>query len=158
MKKKDRHAILLNVIKENKIKNQNMLVDYLNTHNFPTTQATVSRDIRELNITKKIDEQGDSYFSLPISPSEQLFLENEDKLTKFLSEPGITITQVEFITIIHTSPGNGQIIGILIDAIRSEKKEIVACLAGDDTILIISSNKETAKVSYEYFMSLIQKK
>ncbi|MGX7030818.1 arginine repressor [Vagococcus zengguangii] len=156
MRKADRHNIIKKVITENNIENQQQLVEFLEKENVAITQATISRDIRELNIVKSHNNDGKSYYRIISTATKgKKKISDEEKLINILSESATSITQVEFLNIITAFPGNGQIIGVLIDSLRSIFKEIVACVAGDDTVLIISKNKEDAEIVNEYFKQYI---
>ena len=156
MRKIDRHNIIKKVITENNIENQQQLVEYLKNENVEITQATISRDIRELNIIKSHNNDGKSYYRIiATATNSKKTVSDEEKLINVLSESATSITQVEFMNIITALPGNGQIIGVLIDSLRSIFKEIVACLAGDDTVLIISKSKEEAEIVHNYFNEYI---
>ncbi|MGX6962576.1 arginine repressor [Vagococcus xieshaowenii] len=156
MRKAERHNIIKKVITEHNIENQQQLVEYLENEHVAITQATISRDIRELNIVKSHNNDGKSYYRiLNTTTKAKKKISDEEKLINVLSESATDITQVEFMNIITAFPGNGQIIGVLIDSLRSIFKEIVACLAGDDTVLIISKSKEEAQIVNEYFKQYI---
>ncbi|MDN6004790.1 MAG: ArgR family transcriptional regulator, partial [Enterococcus sp.] len=64
MRKKDRHELIKQIISENPIRNQNELMDHLKSHEVSATQATISRDIRDLKIVKTIDDTGKPRFEL----------------------------------------------------------------------------------------------
>nr|WP_277756564.1 hypothetical protein [Vagococcus sp. CY53-2] len=68
-----------------------------------------------------------------------------------VSETGVSLNQIEFTNVLTVLPGNGQLIGVLIDSVRQSFDEIVGCIAGDDTILILSKSPEDAAVVNEYF-------
>lgn len=156
MRKTDRHNVIKKVITEHNIENQQQLVEYLEQENVAITQATISRDIRELNIIKSHNSDGKSYYRIINTASKgKQKISDEEKLINVLSESATGIIQVEFMNIITAFPGNGQIIGVLIDSLRSIFKEIVACIAGDDTVLIISKSREEAEIVNDYFKQYI---
>lgn len=155
MNKKERQEILKKVISDNTIENQADLIRYLEDANIHTTQSTISRDMRELNIIKSHGQDGISCYKILAIDSVELNDEtqftDEERLKKLVSEVGVSLTQIEFTNVLNVLPGNGQLIGVLIDNVRQTFKEIVGCIAGDDTILILSQSKDDATEVYEYF-------
>ncbi|MGY3773256.1 arginine repressor [Tetragenococcus solitarius] len=148
-----RQAIIKKVVTENKITTQSQLLELLKKENVSTTQATISRDIRELNITKIEDSDGKSYYRiLNNSVLGMKKKTEEERLSDIILETGVSLTQIEFTNLLTVLPGNGNAIGVLIDRVRAENNsKIVGCIAGDDTILILSKNKEDAQIVNEYF-------
>lgn len=145
MNKKKRQAIIKRLILENEITRQSELLELLKAEGVDATQATVSRDIRELNIIKHHDSQGKSFYrTLNNSVLGMKQITDEERLIKAISETGVGLTQIEFINVLTVLPGNGQVIGVLLDSVRSRNTDIVGCIAGDDTILILSDSKEKA--------------
>lgn len=153
LKRAQRQAIIKKVITENEITTQSQLLDLLKNEHVSTTQATISRDIRELNITKVEDTDGKSYYRiLNNSVLGMKKKTEEERLIDIIIETGVSLTQIEFTNLLTVLPGNGNAIGALIDRIRVEtNSKIVGCIAGDDTILILSKNKEDAQIVHEYF-------
>ena len=124
--------------------------------NLEVTQATVSRDIRELNIVKIDDSDGKSYYRL-LNNSVLGYKKRsvEDRLAEGMIENGVSLTQIEFSNLLTVLPGYGNAIGILIDEIRENEPLIVGCIAGDDTVLILSRNQEDARKVYRYFQQFL---
>lgn len=152
MDKAKRQAIVKRIIMEYDITNQNELIERLAEENVKVTQATVSRDIRELNIVKKHDSNGKLYYR--VLNDSVLGLKkrtDEERLIHSIAETGVSLTQVEFTNILTVLPGNGQVVGVLIDSIRMSYTKIIGCIAGDDTILILSKDKSDAEEVHRYF-------
>ncbi|MGO3732389.1 MAG: arginine repressor [Vagococcus sp.] len=156
MNKKERQEIIKRIISENEIKNQYQLIEHLEEEGVFSTQATISRDIQELNIVKSRNNEGIfCYRVLHNTIVGTKKLTDEERLIHTLSETGVSLTQIEYNNILNVHPGNGQVVGILIDSIRTYFTEIVGCIAGDDTILIMSRNKEDATKVYNYFIQYL---
>jgi len=129
MSKRERHAQILSILKENRVASQEALRELLNDRGTEVTQATLSRDIRELRLVKAPASDGTMHYSLPdewesTPPLESLLP------TLFLSADG-----VDHLLVIHTMKGGAQTVAAAID--WEEWPEVVGTLAGDDTILII---------------------
>lgn len=129
MSKPARHARILEIIKRHRISSQEGLREILLGQGTDVTQATLSRDIRELRLVKIPDAQGASHYALPeewesTAPLESLLP------TLFLSAEG-----TGNLLVVKTMKGGAQTVAAAID--WEEWPEVLGTLAGDDTILII---------------------
>jgi transcriptional regulator of arginine metabolism len=129
MTKRDRHAQILDILRKNRVTSQEALRELLHERGTEVTQATLSRDIRELRLVKVPAADGTGHYSLPeewesTPPLESLLP------TLFLSADG-----VDHLLVIHTMKGGAQTVAAAID--WEEWPEVLGTLAGDDTILII---------------------
>jgi transcriptional regulator of arginine metabolism len=134
LSKRERHALILDVLRGHRVTSQEALRELLLERGIEVTQATLSRDIRELRLVKIPGADGTSYYSLPdewesTPPLESLLP------TLFHSADG-----VDRLLVIHTMKGAAQTVAAAID--WEEWPEIVGTLAGDDTILIILREPE----------------
>jgi transcriptional regulator of arginine metabolism len=132
--KRERHAQILDALREHRVTSQESLRELLLAHGTEVTQATLSRDIRELRLVKIPGGDGVGYYSLPdewesTPPIESILP------TLFHSADG-----VDRMLVIHTMKGAAQTVAAAID--WEEWPEIVGTLAGDDTILIILREPE----------------
>lgn len=143
MRKKDRHELIKKIISENSIRNQNELMAYLHQYQASATQATISRDIRDLKIVKTIDEAGNPRFEL--FQEQQPATEDDDikRLIRMTNNVIVKIDTVQFMTIVGTLPDNAHLLASVLDDLSSEL--IVATLASFDTIIIISRTPEDAQ-------------
>ena len=129
MSKPARHALILEVIKHHRVPSQEALREILLAQGTDVTQATLSRDIRELRLVKIPDARGTSHYALPeewesTAPLETLLP------TLFLSAEG-----TGNLLVVKTMKGGAQTVAAGID--WEEWPEVLGTLAGDDTILII---------------------
>ena len=137
--KSDRHKKILELIADNNIGTQEELADALNKAGYNVTQATVSRDIRALNLTKvTLDGVNQKYTTLSHSSPVP-----NDKYIRVLNDGIVSMQCAENILVIKTIAGMAMAVGAAIDAI--EINEIVGCIAGDDTIFLAITSKENAK-------------
>ncbi|MGH1646253.1 ArgR family transcriptional regulator [Enterococcus gilvus] len=143
MRKKDRHELIKKIITENPIRNQNELMDHLQHHQVSATQATISRDIRDLKIVKTIDESGKPRFEL--FQEQQVSTDDDDikRLIRMTTEVIVKVDTVQFMTIVSTLPDNAHLLASVLDDLSSEL--IVATMASFDTIIIISRTAEDAQ-------------
>ena len=140
--KSDRHKKILELIADNNIGTQEELADALNKAGYNVTQATVSRDIRALNLTKvTIDEVNQKYTTLSHSSPVP-----NDKYIRVLKEGYLSMDMAQNILVIRTVPGMAMAVCAALDALKLD--EIVGSIAGDDTIMCaVRTVKDTVNVS-----------
>lgn len=152
--KSHRLQAIKKIISKNKISSQEELLNRLNEQGFNLTQATVSRDLRTLQIGKKPDHEKGSIFFLP--EHEQLVKELDTVDTRLLEACIKSVHFANQFGIVKTLPGYANSIAIHID--NSGRYEIVGTIAGDDTILLIPeqdiSHEEMKKALKVIFSSL----
>lgn len=137
--KSQRQQKILELIETYEIETQEELIFYLNKYGFETTQATVSRDIRELKLTKVTNSAGNYKYAVQGAVSRSI------PAAKFNGALVDSITKVSFannIIVLKTFPGLANAIGAGIDAIHAP--EILGCIAGDDTVMIVVSSDTAA--------------
>ncbi|GIN89565.1 arginine repressor [Siminovitchia terrae] len=149
MSKGRRHLKIREVIGNKEIETQDELVDYLKNQGFNVTQATVSRDIKELHLVKVPLPDGRYKYSLP---ADQRFNPLQ-KLKRALTDSFVSIDSTENLLVLKTLPGNAQAIGALIDNLDWD--QIMGCICGDDTCLIICRTSENAKDINERFINML---
>lgn len=140
--KSDRHKKILELIADNNIGTQEELADALNKAGYNVTQATVSRDIRALNLTKvTIDGVNQKYTTLLHSSPVP-----NDKYIRVLKEGYLSMDMAQNILVIRTVPGMAMAVCAALDALKLD--EIVGSIAGDDTIMCaVRTVKDTVNVS-----------
>ena len=134
-----RQAKILEIISEHKVETQEELSDRLRAVGFSTTQATISRDIKELRIVKLADPGGRSYYAVSNSEADSSLA---TRLSTIFRESVISFDCAENIIVIKTLPALASAACSAIDAMRSDR--IVGTLAGDDTGILIMRSKEAA--------------
>lgn len=129
--KAQRHIKIREIITQRDIETQDELVKELRRAGYPVTQATVSRDIKELHLVKVATNSGVYKYSLP---ADQRFNPSE-KLKRLLQDSFVSIDHSGNLIVLKTLPGNAHAVASLLDHLDWE--EIVGTIAGDDTILIV---------------------
>jgi len=135
-----RQEALIDLINNNSITTQEELLSALRKLGFDVTQATVSRDIRELKVSKISQSDGSFRYVTPKHASAPK--NNTLGLNSALTESILKIDHAYNDIVIHTLPGLAQAIAAAIDSIHIEG--VLGCVAGDDTILIITRNEQSA--------------
>ncbi|WP_316569673.1 transcriptional regulator AhrC/ArgR [Neobacillus sp. YIM B06451] len=149
MNKGQRHIKIREIIANNDIETQDDLVDELKRQGFNITQATVSRDIKELHLVKVPLLDGRYKYSLP---ADQRFNPLQ-KLKRALMDAFVRIDAAGHLLVMKTLPGNAMAIGALIDNLDWE--EILGTICGDDTLLIICRTPEDTGVITDRFLEML---
>ena len=127
--KKSRHQKIIDLVQHTRIATQEELADILNQEGYKVTQATVSRDIKELKLSKVPGPGGIRYYQL-LEPEEQAYA---DKYIRVLREALMSMDTAGNLLVIRTMSGMANAVAAALDHFRFE--EIVGTLAGDDTIM-----------------------
>lgn len=130
--KLQRHAAILRVIRQQRIESQDGLREALVAEGINVTQATLSRDIRELGLAKLVDPQGGSFYANPHEGSLR------PDLGQVLPTLMVSVEGTGPIIVIKTATGGAPAVAAALD--QAGWKEIIGTLAGDDTLLIIARN------------------
>ncbi|HJG22327.1 ArgR family transcriptional regulator [Enterococcus durans] len=149
MRKAERHLLIKQVIDEFTIRTQEELLTKLSDYGVNATQATISRDIRDLKIVKAPDENGISRFVF-FQGKEGLEAKNEDekRLIQMIEDIVLKVERVHFLTIVHTLPDNAPLFAAVLDEIKPP--HIVSTIAGFDTTIIISQNEADAQLVEDF--------
>ncbi len=149
MNKGQRHIKIRDLIANSDIETQDDLVERLRNMGFNVTQATVSRDIKELHLVKVPLMDGRYKYSLP---ADQRFNPLQ-KLKRTLTDAFVRIDFAGHLLVMKTMPGNAQAIGALIDNLDWE--EIVGTICGDDTCLIICRKESDTDIISQRFLDML---
>ncbi|RST90352.1 arginine repressor [Vagococcus humatus] len=144
VKKSERQTYIKEVIQQHPISTQEELLNFLHQKDITATQATVSRDIRELGIIKSHDEDGNVIYLLPEDHSPF----SETRLKEVIQEAILKIERVQFMVILHTILGSADRVAAILDDMSLT--EIAGTLAGKDTVVLIAHNEEKAQELYEF--------
>ena len=138
--KVNRHAKIIELINKYHIETQEELAEYLNQEGFKVTQATVSRDIRDLKLTKIPSENGKQRYALHQHNENGM----SEKYIRVLREGYLSMDMAQNILVIKTVAGMASAVCAALDAMKWN--EIVGSIAGDDTIMCaIRSVDDTVK-------------
>lgn len=141
--KVERHSKIVELIGKYEIETQEELAEYLNRAGFNVTQATVSRDIRELKLTKAATEGGKQKYM--VLQSQTNF---SDKYIRILQDGYLSMDMAQNILVLKTVAGMAMAVAAALDAMHFH--EIVGCIAGDDTVMCaIRTAEDTATVMEE---------
>ncbi len=145
-----RHAKILEIIERNEIETQEELAEELKKNSFNVTQATVSRDIKELRLIKVMSQNGKYKYSALKELDSML----TERLVKMFSESVLNIDYAGNIIVIKTFSGAAGAAGEAIDAF--DIKDIIGTIAGDDTIFILIRDVDKVERVIEKFKKLMK--
>ena len=139
--KTERHARIIDLIGKNDIETQEELADYLQKEGYRVTQATISRDIRELKLTKVAGNDGKQKYTLMYEGISGL----NEKYLRVLRDGFVSMDMAQNILIVKTVSGMAMAVAAALD--KMHWPEIAGCIAGDDTIMCaVRSVDETIQV------------
>lgn len=150
--KKRRQSKILELINKYNIETQEELTEKLREEGYMVTQATASRDIRELNLVK-VAVDGNSY---KYAESHKEDIKISVKYKNILKETLVNVDYACNSIVLKTYSGMAQAAAAALD--NMGWNEIVGSVAGDDTVLLVMRSDESAKDFYERFNTLIGKK
>lgn len=148
--KSRRHLKIREMVMNREIETQEELVASLQQEGFRVTQATVSRDIKELQLIKVPLEDGRYKYSLPTEPKFNPMY----KLQRTLTDHFVHIDYADNLIVMKCMPGTANAVGVLIDQLDWE--EVMGTICGDDTILIICRTKEHSVQVTQRLLDLIR--
>lgn len=139
--KVNRHVKIVELVNKYCIETQEDLTEYLKQEGFQVTQATVSRDIRDLKLTKVTTDDGHQKYVVLKATENAL----RDKYVRILKDGFVSMDMAMNILVIKTVSGMAMAVAAAIDEMQWH--EVVGCIAGDDTIMCaIRTNEDTVIV------------
>ena len=139
--KKILHAKILRLIESQKIETQDELAAALRASGIEVTQATVSRDIKELMLIKVPDAAGRYYYAFP---KDQNALLNSGRMERILQDSVLNLRAGGNLVVIHSLPGAASSVALALDYMKWP--EVLGTVAGDDTIFVAVDKPENTDV------------
>ncbi len=149
--KKIRHKKILEIIGQHNVETQEELALFLREAGFAVTQATVSRDIRELRLSKVAAGNGRQKYAV----LKQGDVKIGDKYVRVLRDGFHSMEMAQNILVMKTVSGMAMAVAAAIDSLQLP--EVVGCIAGDDTIMIAVRTVEDTKKLMEHIHRLMEK-
>ncbi len=146
--KYNRHAKILEIIDKYEIETQDEIAEKLKEIGMDITQATISRDIKELRLIKVMSDQGKYRYA----PYSKLDIPTSGKLLTILTESYISSDYANNLVIVKTLPGMAQAAASAIDSLGWP--EILGSIAGDDTIMIVCRAEKIAEDMVDKFAKM----
>lgn len=148
--KYDRHAKILDIIENEFVETQEDLAQKLKDSGIDVTQATVSRDIKELRLVKTMDDSGRYRYSAITKESSLV----SDKLLTILRQAYVSCDYANNIVVIKTLPGMAQAVASVIDSLSLN--ETIGTIAGDDSIMIVCRAEKIADELVDRFSRMVK--
>lgn len=148
--KYSRQAVILDIIEKNVVETQEELTEKLRENGFKVTQATVSRDIKELQLVKVSDESGVSKYSV----MKDVDLVLQGKMLSVYTHAFLSADYANNIVIVKTLSGMGQAVAAAIDSLNFE--EALGSIAGDDTIMLVCRTEKYAEEIVKALIGLVE--
>ena len=136
--KSTRQDAIIQIINRQEIVTQEELAAELRRQGYQVTQATVSRDIRELHLIKVSSERGGYKYARPVHRESAI----SDRLIRIMNDSMVSIDYAGQMIVVKTLSGSANIVGEAIDTL--EWSEILGTIAGDNTIFIVMRNEKDA--------------
>ncbi len=144
--KSKRQSEILALIEKYDIETQGELSEYLEQAGYHVTQATLSRDVREMKLSKVLMDNGhQKYAILSDQPDLDGICDMSEKYIRIFRDGFLSADMAQNILVVRTHSGMAMAVAAALDALKMQ--EIVGCIAGDDTIMCaIRSTEETKKL------------
>ena len=146
MRKRERHQLIKRIITEEKLGTQKEIQDRLEACDVFVTQTTLSRDLRELGLTKV--KKNDVVYYVLANETEKI------DLVEFLSHHLEGVARAEFTLVLHTKLGEASVLANVVDS--NKDGWILGTVAGANTLLVICKDQHAAKVMEERLLELME--
>ena len=146
MRKRERHQLIKRMITEEKLGSQKDIQDRLEACGIFVTQTTLSRDLREIGLTKV--KKNDVVYYVLANETEKI------DLVEFLSRHLEGVARAEFTLVLHTKLGEASVLANVVDSNKDEW--ILGTVAGANTLLLICKDQHAAKVMEERLLELME--
>ena len=146
MRKKDRHSLIKQMITEEKLGTQKEIQDRLEAQNVFVTQTTLSRDLREIGLTKV--KKNDMVYYVLANETDKI------DLVDFLSHHLEGVARAEFTLVLHTKLGEAAVLANVVDS--NKDGWILGTVAGANTLLVICKDQHAAKIMEERLLELME--
>ena len=151
--KETRQAEILRIIAEESVETQEQLLAHLQSRGIKTTQATISRDIKDLHLIKEPAGGGVyRYTAANIQPAHHH--NHSGRLRNIFKEGVMSFDVAQNIIVVKTMPGLGSAAGAALD--RIENSGIVGSIAGDDTVLLIMRTNQAAEEFLDEIRAMLE--
>lgn len=137
--KVNRHSKILEILDKYEVETQEDLTRYLKAEGINVTQATVSRDIRQMKLVKVMTKSGKYKYAAITDHSSNI----DDRIVNVFKEAVLTSDYAQNFVCLHTISGMAQAAAVAIDALKLN--EIIGTVAGDDTLFIMCRTENQAR-------------
>lgn len=143
---------ILEIIANNDVETQDELQQLLNEAGYPVTQATISRDIKDLQLIKALSGSGKYKYTVSVNSDKPI----SDRFINIFRETILSYNSAENLIIVKTLSGCGNAAGEAIDCL--ELKHVIGTVSGDNTMLIVVDTKENVPEILNMFENMFSKR
>jgi len=148
--KAKRQALIREIVGKQSIQTQEELAEALRAHGMLVTQATVSRDIKEMHLLKVLADDGNYRYATMEKGNQGM----NDRLIRMLADSVVEINSVNNLIVIRTLPGSAHVAAEAVDSLKWA--ELLGTIAGDNTILVIVRSNDEVETIVRRFRSIIK--
>ena len=148
--KPQRQHRIARILEQHAVTSQLQLVEMLAEDGVVATQATVSRDLEDMGAVKVRVPGGELVYAIPELPSDQVA--PEDHLRRVFGDWVVDVAHSGHLVVLRTPPGSAHVVASALD--RAGLDEVIGTVAGDDTILVVCSERVGGKATAEKMRSL----
>ena len=148
--KNTRQKKILELISRHHVETQDELIEHLKAEGYHITQATISRDIRQLQLTKVMTSRGTYRY---VAPKLEDMVANP-KFHAVLADSVLKIEYAMNIIVLKTYPGLANAVAASVDSLTIT--DVLGCVAGDDTIMVVTKNENAAKSISERIKTMMK--
>ncbi len=148
--KNRRHKMIREIVEQQHIETQYQLTEELMKHGFNVTQATISRDIKELGLVKVASADNTFRYGFPPGMSS---VNTFDRAKKMMRDNLLKVEVGHNIIVLKALPGTAQGIAFCVDGLNW--KEIIGCIAGDDTIFLVVRDEHDPREAAEKIRAMM---
>ncbi len=149
--KKNRHDKIIEIINNHVVETQDQLASLLKEAGYDVTQATVSRDIRQMKLTKMVIEDGRQKYVYSMADPSVM----HDKYVNVLKAGFVSMDLAQNLLVIKAVSGMAMALATAIDAL--EIPQVVGCIAGDDTIFVAIKSTDEAEHVMQVFSEMLDR-
>ena len=150
MMKSERQSLIREIIAAQPVRTQSELADALRAHGLAVTQATVSRDIKDMHLIKVQSEDGEYRYALGDRGDPEV----NSRLTHILTESVLSIENAANLFVVRTLSGSAHVAAEAIDSLHWP--EVLGTIAGDNTILLIAKSDADVEAVRGHFADILR--
>lgn len=151
MRKQERQKLIRQILQDNNVYRQEDLVKLLEQQGVWVTQATISRDVKDMQLIKLPTLNGEYIYSVPTEKK----MNTKKKLAKLISDTYVFSNCHRDLCLIKVLPGNGPILASLIEQMKYE--QVFATMGDDNTVMIFAYSAKAAEEMHEIILDLAKK-
>ena len=148
--KAKRQAVIREIVEKQSIQTQEELAEALRARGMLVTQATVSRDIKEMHLLKVLTKDGNYRYATMDRENQT----TNDRLIRMLSDSVLDMSGANNLIVIHTLSGSAHVAAEVIDSLKWP--EVLGTIAGDNTILMIVRSNEEVEAVIKRFKGIVK--